>query len=92
MNDGLLDDTKALACLPDKVEAELALRVHLDTLKRVNIFQDVEPGLLADLVLKLKLEVRTGYFIGSMSVYFGSTYRALALFFLYFNELLGLLK
>lgn len=59
MNQYFIDETKALACLPDKLEAELALRVHLDTLRRVSIFQDVEPGLLADLVLKLKLEVRT---------------------------------
>ncbi|OQV19410.1 Cyclic nucleotide-gated cation channel alpha-3 [Hypsibius exemplaris] len=57
MNQQFVDETKSLACLPDKLEAELALRVHLDTLKRVNIFQDVEPGLLADLVLKLKLEI-----------------------------------
>ncbi|XP_055352446.1 cyclic nucleotide-gated cation channel alpha-3-like [Paramacrobiotus metropolitanus] len=51
------DETKSLACLPDKLEAELAMRVHLETLQRVGIFQDAEPGLLADLVLKLKLEV-----------------------------------
>ena len=49
---------EALRCLPDKLEAELAMRVHLDTLQRVRIFQGVESGLLADLVLKLKLEVR----------------------------------
>lgn len=57
-NEQFIDETKALACLPDKLEAELAMRVHLDTLKRVGIFQDAEPGLLSDLVLKLKLEVR----------------------------------
>jgi hypothetical protein len=31
--------------------------VHLDTLKKVRIFQDCEKGLLVDLVLKLKLQV-----------------------------------
>lgn len=31
--------------------------MHLDTLKQVKIFQDCEPGLLAELVLKLRLQV-----------------------------------
>jgi hypothetical protein len=31
--------------------------MHLDTLKKVTIFQDCEKGLLVDLVLKLKLQV-----------------------------------
>jgi cyclic nucleotide gated channel alpha 3 len=34
--------------------------VHLDTLKKVRIFQDCEKGLLVDLVLKLKLQVWFG--------------------------------
>ena len=34
------------------------MKVHLETLKHVRIFQGVESGLLADLVLKLKLQVR----------------------------------
>ncbi len=32
-------------------------QVHMDTLRRVAIFQDAEPGLLIELVLKLKLSV-----------------------------------
>lgn len=46
-----------LAALPDKLKAEIAIRVHMDTLKKVRIFQDCEPGLLEALVLKLKLQV-----------------------------------
>lgn len=46
-----------LAALPDKLKAEIAIRVHMDTLKQVRIFQDCEPGLLEALVLKLKLQV-----------------------------------
>ena len=38
-------------------QAEIAIHVHLDTLKKVRIFQDCEKGLLVDLVLKLKLQV-----------------------------------
>lgn len=39
------------------LKAEIAIRVHMDTLKQVRIFQDCEPGLLEALVLKLKLQV-----------------------------------
>ena len=48
---------QVLASLPDKLKAEIAIHVHLDTLKQVKIFQDCEPGLLVELVLKLKLQV-----------------------------------
>lgn len=37
--------------------AEIAIHVHLETLKQVSLFKDCEPGLLLELVLKLKLAV-----------------------------------
>ena len=52
-----LDEDEVLGMLPDKLKAEVAIRVHLDTLRRVAIFQDCEPGLLVELVLKLKLSI-----------------------------------
>ena len=52
-----LDEEEILSKLPDKLRAEIAIHVHLDTLKRVSIFEDCEPGLLVQLVLKLKLSV-----------------------------------
>ncbi|CAD5124725.1 DgyrCDS12995 [Dimorphilus gyrociliatus] len=52
-----VDEQQILAALPEKLRAEIAMHVHLDTLKRVAIFQDCEPGLLVELVLKLKLSV-----------------------------------
>ena len=52
-----LDEERVLAALPDKLKAEIAIHVHLDTLKQVEIFQDCEPGLLEELVLKLRLQV-----------------------------------
>ncbi|VDI10188.1 cyclic nucleotide gated channel alpha 3 [Mytilus galloprovincialis] len=51
------DDKEVLFYLPDKLRAEISVHVHLGTLRRVAIFQDSEPGLLVELVLKLRLQV-----------------------------------
>lgn len=48
------DEEKAISCLPDKLKAEIAINVHLDTLRRVEIFQNTEAGFLCELVLKLR--------------------------------------
>ncbi|PHT96225.1 hypothetical protein BC332_34849 [Capsicum chinense] len=53
-----LDEDRVLAALPDKLKAEIAIHVHLETLRKVQIFQDCEPGLLEELVLKLRLQSR----------------------------------
>ncbi|CAB0033502.1 unnamed protein product, partial [Trichogramma brassicae] len=37
-----------------KLKAEIAINVHLDTLKRVEIFQNTEAGFLCELVLRLR--------------------------------------
>ena len=42
-----------IQCL-DKLKGEIAIHVHLDTLKRVEIFQNTEAGFLCELVLRLK--------------------------------------
>ncbi|WAR27613.1 CNGA3-like protein [Mya arenaria] len=47
------DEERTLSLLPDKLKAEIAIHVHLDTLKRVEIFQQTEAGFLCELVLKL---------------------------------------
>lgn len=52
-----LDEDAVTAILPDRLKAETAIHVHFETLKRVQLFQDCEPGLLVQLVLKLKLQV-----------------------------------
>ncbi|XP_048209483.1 cyclic nucleotide-gated cation channel alpha-3 isoform X4 [Perognathus longimembris pacificus] len=49
-----VDEKEVLKSLPDKLRAEIAINVHLDTLKKVRIFQDCEAGLLVELVLKLR--------------------------------------
>lgn len=43
--------------LPENLQAEIAMNIHLETLKRVHIFQDCEPGLLQQLVTRLTLRV-----------------------------------
>ncbi|ODM96610.1 Cyclic nucleotide-gated cation channel alpha-3 [Orchesella cincta] len=48
------DEDKAVGCLPDKLKAEIAINVHLDTLRRVEIFQNTEAGFLCELVLRLR--------------------------------------
>lgn len=36
---GALDEEKVLSALPDKLKAEIAIVVHMDTLRKVTIFQ-----------------------------------------------------
>ncbi|XP_035739050.1 cGMP-gated cation channel alpha-1-like isoform X5 [Vespa mandarinia] len=48
------DEEKAISCLPDKLKAEIAINVHLETLRRVEIFQNTEAGFLCELVLRLR--------------------------------------
>lgn len=51
------DEKEVLKYLPDKLKAEIAINVHLETLRKVRIFQDCEAGLLIELVLKLQPQV-----------------------------------
>uniref|UniRef100_UPI0037E8C561 cyclic nucleotide-gated channel cone photoreceptor subunit alpha-like n=1 Tax=Semicossyphus pulcher TaxID=241346 RepID=UPI0037E8C561 len=51
------DEKMVLKNLPDKLKAEIAINVHLETLSKVRIFQDCEAGLLIELVLKLQPQV-----------------------------------
>ncbi|KAM8848407.1 cyclic nucleotide-gated channel alpha-2-like [Synchiropus picturatus] len=56
-NQKTVDEQEVLRSLPSKLRAEIAINVHLDTLKKVRIFQDCESGLLVELVLKLRPQV-----------------------------------
>lgn len=53
-NKKTVEEREVLKYLPDKLRAEIAINVHLDTLRKVRIFQDCEAGLLVELVLKLR--------------------------------------
>ncbi|XP_061755501.1 cyclic nucleotide gated channel subunit alpha 2b [Nerophis ophidion] len=56
-NKQAVDEQEVLKNLPNKLRAEIAINVHLETLKKVRIFQDCEAGLLVELVLKLRPQV-----------------------------------
>lgn len=47
-------NSRFFSCVADKLKAEIAINVHLDTLKRVEIFQNTEAGFLCELVLRLR--------------------------------------
>ncbi|XP_032879341.1 cyclic nucleotide-gated cation channel alpha-3 [Amblyraja radiata] len=57
INKKSINEKEVLKNLPDKLKAEIAINVHLDTLKKVRIFSDCEAGLLIELVLKLQPQV-----------------------------------
>lgn len=52
-----LDRDSVLCKLPKTLKTEIAIQVHLATLKQVKVFADVEPGLLKEIVLKLRSQV-----------------------------------
>ena len=52
-----LDRDSVLSKLPKTIKTEIAVQVHLGTLKQVKVFADVEPGLLKEIVLKLRSQV-----------------------------------
>lgn len=52
-----LDRDSVLCKLPKTLKTEIAVQVHLATLKQVKVFADVEPGLLKEIVLKLRPQV-----------------------------------
>ncbi|KAM6923848.1 cyclic nucleotide gated channel subunit alpha 2a [Xenentodon cancila] len=56
-NQKIINEQEVLRSLPNKLRAEIAINVHLDTLKKVRIFQDCEAALLVELVLKLRPQV-----------------------------------
>ncbi|XP_022239460.1 cyclic nucleotide-gated cation channel alpha-3-like isoform X2 [Limulus polyphemus] len=51
------DESRLLHMLPESLRAEIAVHVHLDTLKKVKIFEQCEHGFLCELVLKLRSQI-----------------------------------
>ena len=70
-----MDEESVLAMLPEKLKAEIAMHVHLETLKKVRIFQDCEKVRILSLIL-----------IMSKRYQFRAVYSTVMAFF-YFNLL-----
>ncbi|KHN75721.1 cGMP-gated cation channel alpha-1 [Toxocara canis] len=51
------DESVVLETLPTRLQGQLAVHLHMDTLKRVELLQDCEPGLLYELVLRLQFHM-----------------------------------
>ncbi|KAG0730386.1 Cyclic nucleotide-gated cation channel beta-1 [Chionoecetes opilio] len=49
-----LNEMKCLESLPKKMRTDIAISVHIQTLTKVQLFQDCDKALLRDLVLKLQ--------------------------------------
>ncbi|XP_060119857.1 cyclic nucleotide-gated cation channel alpha-4 [Heteronotia binoei] len=57
MEKKMTNELAILQHLPERLRAEVAVSVHLPTLRKVQIFQNCEQSLLEELVLKLKPQV-----------------------------------
>ncbi|XP_043359839.1 cyclic nucleotide-gated cation channel alpha-4 [Dermochelys coriacea] len=57
LNKKVTNEQQALQHLPEQLRAEVAVSVHLATLRKVQLFQTCEQGLLEELVLKLRPQV-----------------------------------
>ncbi|XP_071508803.1 uncharacterized protein [Diadema antillarum] len=53
-NGAVLDERDLLQGVPIRMQTDIAINVHMDTLSRVSLFQDCDKMLLRDLVLKLR--------------------------------------
>ncbi|KAJ6652300.1 hypothetical protein lerEdw1_012710 [Lerista edwardsae] len=57
MEQKMTNELEILQHLPERLRAEVAVSVHLPTLRKVQIFQSCEQSLLEELVLKLRPQV-----------------------------------
>lgn len=46
---------KIIETIPRRLQAELALHLHMETLKNVELLRDCEPNILYELVLRLTM-------------------------------------
>lgn len=52
-----VDESNLISSLPSRLHGQLAVHIHMDTLRKVALFQDCEPTLLYELVLKLQVQL-----------------------------------
>uniref|UniRef100_A0A912M2H8 Cyclic nucleotide-binding domain-containing protein n=1 Tax=Haemonchus contortus TaxID=6289 RepID=A0A912M2H8_HAECO len=54
---GQMDEEEIAEFLPSRLYGQLAVHIHMETLRRVKLFEDCEPNLLYELILKLELRI-----------------------------------
>ncbi|RCN42935.1 cyclic nucleotide-binding domain protein [Ancylostoma caninum] len=54
---GQMDEEEIAEFLPTRLYGQLAVHIHMETLRRVKLFEECEPNLLYELILKLELRV-----------------------------------
>lgn len=68
-----IDENEILKSLPDKLHAEISMEVNYELLKKIDIFDQCETGLLEELVLKLQPQVSLVYIIVMVTGCHGNT-------------------
>ncbi|KFD48779.1 hypothetical protein M513_10334 [Trichuris suis] len=53
----IIDEDAVMAMLPMNLRTQLAIALHIRTLRKANLFKDCDPGLLTEMALKLKLQI-----------------------------------
>ncbi|KRZ04631.1 Cyclic nucleotide-gated olfactory channel [Trichinella zimbabwensis] len=51
------DEAAVMQLLPLNLRTEMASALHMRTLRKARVFKDCDPGLLAEMVLKLRMEI-----------------------------------
>ncbi|KRY35316.1 Cyclic nucleotide-gated olfactory channel [Trichinella spiralis] len=51
------DEAAVMELLPLNLRTEMAIALHMRTLRKARVFKDCDPGLLAEMVLKLRMEI-----------------------------------
>uniref|UniRef100_A0A914BU97 Cyclic nucleotide-binding domain-containing protein n=1 Tax=Acrobeloides nanus TaxID=290746 RepID=A0A914BU97_9BILA len=52
-----VDESKIVEYLPSRLHGQMSVQIHMDTIRKVRLFQDCEAGLLYELVLRLHLQI-----------------------------------
>ncbi|CAD6191566.1 unnamed protein product [Caenorhabditis auriculariae] len=66
-----VDEEEIAEFLPPRLYGEIAVEIHMETLKRVKLFENCDPRLLYELILKLQLRVYRFFVTLGSGVVFG---------------------
>uniref|UniRef100_A0A5S6QWE9 Cyclic nucleotide-binding domain-containing protein n=1 Tax=Trichuris muris TaxID=70415 RepID=A0A5S6QWE9_TRIMR len=52
-----MDEDSVMAMLPMNLRTQMAITLHIRTLRKANLFKDCDPGLLTEMALKLRVQI-----------------------------------